>query len=275
MIAAVILRSPARLARGKWSLKTPFDEVIDHIIQQKYHNQRQDDHSNIVSSGIFNDLCERCDVLKSDIDSGEVRSWQNVPAPGARGRKIDLLIGPPNEVGKPDLSKIRIGVENKSVITAHRNRDARFDDLNETLQVIHRVNPEAVLVATAIVGITDKCLNVADRVKPFHKADFESCIRPRLSRGDGMLWKEFEVAVSKNKEGDPEKTVAKFRALPTRLPGHTHIVGYDYVLVIPVFIDNVNEPYVARLNDLKIDVDREYDIMINQICKAYRSRWHA
>ena len=33
-------------------------------------------------------------------------------------------------------------------VTAHRNRDARFDDLNETMQVIHQAKAEAIVVST-------------------------------------------------------------------------------------------------------------------------------
>ncbi|HEX7295941.1 MAG TPA: hypothetical protein VF251_09340, partial [Pyrinomonadaceae bacterium] len=64
----------------------------------------------------------------------------------------------------------------------------------------------------------------------------------------------FEWAVSDNKLGDPAETVRKLRMLPTRHPGHTHVCGYDYVLVVPVSIDNVNPPRLAVHNDLGIDI---------------------
>src|SRR3989442_11239341 len=58
-------------------------------------------------------------------------------------RSIDLLVGEPRADGNsPDLAKSRIFVENKSVVTAHRNKDARYDDLNESLQVLHRERSE-------------------------------------------------------------------------------------------------------------------------------------
>jgi hypothetical protein len=61
--------------------------------------------------------------------AGKITSWLNVRTPGARNRKIDLLAGEADTGGKPDLEKLRFCVENKSVITAHRNLYARFDDL--------------------------------------------------------------------------------------------------------------------------------------------------
>lgn len=171
-------------------MTTPFDQVIEQIKRRGFHNHRLLEHSDIVSLGILKDLQEQCEPLAADLDSGRVKHWLNKPAPGARGRQIDLWIGEPRSDGSPDPAKLRIGIENKSVITAHRNRDARFDDLNESLQVLHRAKPEAVLVATVIIGVADRVLNVPDRISPFYK-NFEKRIQPRLSSGDLKLWTDF------------------------------------------------------------------------------------
>ena len=80
--------------------------------------------------------------------------------------------------------------------------------------------------------------------------------------------------MSRNRPRDPQRTVEKFRKLPTRPPGRTDLVAYDYVLLVPVFIDNVHPPRVARDNALGIDVDGEYRMMLDRICKAYTARWH-
>jgi hypothetical protein len=80
--------------------------------------------------------------------------------------------------------------------------------------------------------------------------------------------------VSRNRPADPERTAKKFRELPTRPPGRTDLVAYDYVLLVPVLIDNVHPPRVARDNGLGIDVDTEYRIMLDRVCKAYTARWH-
>ena len=68
--------------------------------------------------------------------------------------------------------------------------------------------------------------------------------------------------------------MAAFRKLPTRSPGHTHVVGYDFVLLVPVFIDNVNPLSVCRENDFGIDIDADYERMLATICRAYEARWH-
>ena len=258
-------------------MPTPFDEVIEKIKERGYHNQRLEDHSDIVGNRILSDLKNRCEALKKDFDENDVRCWPNVNAPGARGRKIDLLIGEPDANGEPDLGNIRICVENKSVITAHRNSYARFDDLNETLQVIHRVKSEAIIVATILVGIADRYLNVPDRIKPRYKhkeEDFDSKVLPRLSHGDQTLWDEFDYAISENRANDAARTIEKFRTLPVRNPGQTHQMGFDFLLFAPVFVDNVNEPYLARTNPFNINIDVDYSNMLTIMCRAYIARWH-
>jgi len=62
-------------------MNTPFDEVIDNIKTEHYHNHRQQMHSDIVSRGIFRDLMDRCPELKHDIDTKVIRSWINIESP--------------------------------------------------------------------------------------------------------------------------------------------------------------------------------------------------
>ena len=256
------------------TLPTPFDDVITDIQSRGYHNQRLGDHSDVISEGIWRDLLATCPALRADADAGVVKRWLNVGAPGGRERKIDLFVGEPGDDGKPDVSKIRIGVENKSVVTAHRNRDARFDDLSEVLAAIYKQNQIAVLVATVLVGVASRVLNVADRVKAMNKADFEAKIKPRLSTGDTGLWTDFPYAVSNNRADEPAKTIRKFQMLPTRAMAHTNKEGYDCVVLVPVHVDNVDKPRVERSNNLGIDVDKAYQDMLKQVCKAYTARFH-
>lgn len=259
-------------------MSTPFDEFIADVNKKRYHNHRLESHSDVVSRGILKDLTTSCDRFNEDLDSGKIRCWINVNAPGDRGRKIDLFIGEPAADGSsPDLEKVRVVVENKSVITAHRNRTNRFDDLKKALESIHGVKKEAIIVATILVGLADRVLNIPDQVKKRYRGQarkFERKILPRLSSGDQSLWKEFEWAISKNRTDDPRITVEHFQKLPRRNPAYTHEAGYDYVLIVPVYIDNVNPPELPRANSLHIDVDKEYQAMLEVICKAYTARWH-
>jgi len=183
----------------------------------------------------------------------------------------------PNAEGNPDIQKVRIAIENKSVITAHRNRTNRFDDLKKVLGAVHSARPEALLVGTVLVGLAERVLNVPDQVHKFYRDredEFRESVLPRLSTGDASLWEEFSWAVSRNTVSDPGRTIELLRTLPTRQPGHTHVEGYDFVLLVPVFIDNVNPPELPRPNSVGIDVDAEYDRLLDRMCSAYTARWH-
>ncbi len=254
---------------------TPIDDVIEEIRAQGYHNHRLEGHSSTVSRGILHDLQETCEPFRQDIEADLIQAWLDLQSPAGRARKLDLIVAEPGKAGKPDLNHLRLCIENKSVITAHRNRTNRYDDLSDLVGVIHHKQPDAILIATVLIGIAERVLNVPDRIKALTSpSDFTARILPRLSSGDDTLWDEFPFAVSHNRPQDPEITVKKFRELPTRPPGRTDLAAYDYVLLVPVFIDNVNPPRVARNNTLGIDIDAEYLAMLKRICTAYTTRWH-
>jgi hypothetical protein len=257
-------------------MTTPFDQVVDEIKIRGFHNHRLEEHSGTVSRGILRDLRGMCEPFERDFISGRIHEWLDFPSPGGRSRKLDLVVTEPaGETQAPDLKRLRLCIENKSVITAHRNRTNRYDDLSDLLGVLHHEKPDAILVATVLIGLAEKVLNVPDRVRPFlSPEDFAGRILPRLSTGDGELWRDFPHAVSRNRSGDAERTVHKFQELPTRSPGRTDLVAYDYVLLVPVFIDNVHPPRIVRDNGLGIDVDADYRVMLDRICKAYMARWH-
>jgi hypothetical protein len=259
-------------------VSTPFDAAIAAIAKARYHNHRLETHSDAVSDGIVEDLRKACEPFRRDLENEVVRVWKNVSSPGDRRRKVDLFVGEPGEGGRLDISRARIAVENKTVITAHRNRTNRFDDLSKVLGAIHSARPEALLVATVMIGLAERVLNIPDQLHKFYRDDkeqeFEEKVLPRLSSGDSSLWDEFNWAVSRNSTIDAANTTALFRTLPTRGAGHTHVEGYDYVLLVPVIIDNVNPPRLPRENSLGIDVDKEYRRLIEQMCSAYTARWH-
>lgn len=258
-------------------MSTPFDDALAGIARARYHNHRLEGHSDTVSAGVLSGLVGQCEPFRRDLESGIVKVWYNISAPGDRLRKVDLFAGEPGTDGEPDIQRVRIALENKSVITAHRNRTNRFDDLRKVLGAIYSARPEALVIATVLVGLADKVLNIPDQVHKFFRGReeyFAKKVLPRLSSGDATLWNEFDWAVSDNSETDPARTVDLFRTLPTRKPGHTHVEGYDYVLLVPVNIDNVNPPTLPRPNPLGIDVDADYQRMLEQICSAYTARWH-
>lgn len=257
---------------------TPFDKAIEAVRAAGYHNHRKEGHSDVVSLAIFDDLKATCPALRADLASGAVRMWLNVSSPGDRARKVDLFIGEATDSDEPDVNRVRIALENKSVITAHRNRTNRFDDLQKVLGAIQGARPEASVIGTVLVGLSTRCLNVPDRVKMFFRdekeVEFDQKVLPRLSSGDEKLWEEFDWAISQNTKRDPADTVAHLRTLPVRNPAQTHQKGFDALLLVPVEIDNVNPPRLPRPNALGIDVDAEYRQMLEHVCAAYSGRWH-
>ena len=134
-------------------MKTPFDDAISAIRSAGYHNHRLETHSDLISDGIVGDLKLACDAFRSDLDAGIVRIWRNGASPGDCERKVDLFVGEPDPNGNPDITKVRIVVENKSVITAHRNRTNRFDDLSKVVAAVKGARPKALLIATVLIGV--------------------------------------------------------------------------------------------------------------------------
>lgn len=258
-------------------MNTPFDAAIAAIAAAGYHNHRLEQHSDIVSDGIVADLTRECEAFRQDVESGAVQIWKNVSSPGDRERRVDLFVGEPDADGKPDIAKVRIAIENKSVITAHRNATNRFDDLSKVVGAVQGARPQALLIATVLVGMANQVLNIPDHVRKFYRdrdEEFERDVMPRLSTGDETLWDQFSWAISKNRPGDAAKTANLFRSLPTRGPAETHQVAYDSVLIVPVQIDNVNPPTLPRPNELGLDVDAEYRECIAKTCRAYTARYH-
>lgn len=258
-------------------MSTPFDAAVAAIAAAGYHNHRLEHHSDGVSDGIVADLLAACEPFRRDVESGAVRIWKNVSSPGDRGRRVDLFVGEPDPSGEPDIGRVRIAVEHKSVITAHRNKTNRFDDLSKVMAAIQQTRPQAILIATILVGLAQRVLNVPDKVHSFYRDrqdEFDRQVRPRLSTGDASLWEEFSWAISRNRPGDPAGTVALFRTLPVRGPAETHVKAYDSVLIVPVRIDNVSPPELPRPNELGIDVDAEYAEFVSKTCRAYTARYH-
>ncbi len=258
-------------------MNTPFDDVIRRIVELGYHNHRKAEHSDIICKGIWADLVSRCKEIREDYGKGEIGWWLNQPAPDLQRRKADLLVC---EIGGspdlPDLTRVRICLENKSVITAHRNKGERFRDLDNFRSEVQQRRREAIVLGTVLVGTARRYLNVPDQVRKLYRKrseEFERSVLPRLSTGDETLWDDFPFAISENRIDDAEKTLEHFRRLPTRTPNLTHQDGFDYLLLIPVHIDNVNPPRIDRDNTLGLDPDEEYAKLLDSVRRGYIARW--
>jgi len=146
-------------------MNTAYADLIHRIEERGFHNHRLEDHSEAISRGILHDLCATCEPFADDFAEGRVKEWLDFPSPAGRSRKLDLVVAEPDlDRGRPDLTHLRLCVENKSVVTAHRNRTNRYDDLSDLVGVLHRNRPDAILVATVLVGLCEHVLNVPDKV---------------------------------------------------------------------------------------------------------------
>ncbi len=259
-------------------MNTPFDDVIRRVVERRYHNHRKAEHSDIVCRGIWADLLARCENIREDYERGKIASWLNQPAPDLQRRRADLLVFEiVDSPDRPDLSRVRICLENKSVITAHRNKGERFRDLDNFRSEVQQRRREAIVLGTVLIGTAERYLNVADQVRKLyrnHPKEFEQSVLPRLSTGDDTLWDDFPFAISENRTDDAQKTLEHFRRMPTRTPNLTHQEGFDYLLMIPVHVDNVNPPRVDRDNTLGLDVDEEYERLLETVQRGYIARWH-
>jgi len=252
-------------------VRNPLAEVFNRIQQSGYHNHRGTSHSDLFSDRIVADLQRLCQPFRDDYTKDVVRVWRNVKGPDER--HVDLLIAAPGAGKRPNLDQIRIVIEHKSVITAHRNRNARFQDIDRGIRATHAKDPRTIVVATLLVGLGPRYLNVADQVKKackHRKLNFNSKILPRLSTGDQRLWTDFDDCVSPNEPGDARDTIKMFKTLPVRLLSNTHEEALDFLLIIPVRINNVDAPQLGRVRGINAQAD--FKRMINHICKAYATR---
>lgn len=257
-------------------LKRGLDELIRGIEQTGYHNHRNEGHSDSLSNGILSDLKQHCPPIRHALNEGTLEVWYNYGSAAGRRRRADLLLGKPDATGEILPDGACIAFEHKSVVTAHRNKDARYDDLSGFCQTLHHANQRTIIVGTVLVGTAGQVLNVPDCVKRACRTlgrDFERDVLPRLSTGDHDLWSGFSACISNNRSTEPQKTVEKFQSLPRRGSSDTHIAGLDYLLIVPVNIDNVNPPRIADKSALGIDAYDHYDAMIRHICITYAMRW--
>jgi hypothetical protein len=271
---------------------TPFDAHAARATENGYHNHRDNSHSDIISDGIVEDLKNKSALIKAHLEAGVIGYWKNQPNPWGRERDTDLVLAEPlhseAKKSKPDMKKIRLVVEHKSVLTAHRNRDARYDDLNNLCSGAG-LTPNIIVAATVMIGIAERYLNVADQIKNrymvyketpsgrqkkvLNTEAFNNEIMKRIFARDETLFVTHEYAVSLNTRSDIESTFAKFRQLPVRDIDNRKKAALDALLLVPVFYDNVHASKIVRNNPFNIDVDKEYDAFILKLARIYENEY--
>lgn len=286
--------------------RTPYDDHADQVAKSGYHGHRGSGHMDVVSRGILRDLREKCAAIREDLDDGTIGCWVNCTIPWGEGEWAgDIILAEPQKPAKaskskpanfaaegaasvpgakPDGRKLRLVVEHKSVVTAHRNKNSRGRELNDDVNNANNAGWTVVVAATILIGTAPKVLNVVDGVRRLYKDParrgkyledkFEAEVGERLKAKDPAVWKDLHPFVSENRATDPADTVTFFRqVLPVRPQGSRAQRGLDALLLVPVYYDNVGTARVDRSNSVGIDVDAEYADFLRRLCTAYSMRW--
>lgn len=286
---------------------TPFDEHARRVAASGYHAHRGSTHSDVISERIMGDLVQKCPALREDLHAAKVGCWLNIKIPFHEGTwDADLVIADahdasiadkPIEKGKskglaavkgakPDGNALRLVIEHKSVVTAHRNRGNRFKELATDVKYSNDAGSNVIVAATILIGTAPLVLNVVDGVRKcyripgkvgkYNEEKFDAEVGYRLRGKDAKVWEDFAEFVSYNKPSDAQKTAEYFRTnLPERSQDRWNQPGIDALLVVPVFYDNAGTAYVDRDHTLGAAFDAEYGAFLDKLCKAYTRRWKA
>lgn len=284
---------------------TPFDEHARRVAANGYHAHRGSTHSDVISERLLSDLTQKCPSLREDLHSAKVGCWLNIKIPFHEGTwDADLVIAEaddtsvadqPTEKGKangiaavrgakPDGNALRLVIEHKSVVTAHRNRGNRFKELATDVKYSNDAGSQVIVAATILLGTAPKVLNIVDGVRKryrlpgkvgkYDETKFDAEVGHRLRANDPKVWEDFAEFVSYNKPNDAQKTAEYFRTnLPERSQDRWNQPGIDALLVVPVYYDNVGTAYVDRGHLLGSNFDGEYRAFLDKLCKAYTRRW--
>ncbi len=266
--------------------RTAFERLVSYLERERIHHPRTGFHSDYLSKEFLRDLYHVSSIFKSDVDAGTICYKVNHRLGlGGRQHVLDLVLGtredssqqtsidPKNQgfqrIRESEPKDIRLIMENKSLITAHRNVYNRTRILADLAEAVrdgqHR---HVLLVGTFIIGTADKFLN------------YETFIRARdvlshlcseskfnLKELEGMIGtgnekiREFvedpalpETMISRNKPDEPEKTLdIIIQDVPIKqLSGG----GYDGFAIQFCHLDNIDRP---RLEDPLVFKDKKYE----------------
>ena len=184
-------------------MSTAFDDVIDEIKKRGFHNHRLEDHSIVMSRGICA-TCAPCANRSHMISQRTASAAGSTPHRPLDGRAswTSSSLSPP---GISQTSHAYAYVSRISPLLLHTvTAPTATTTSSDLVGALHRKKPDAVLVATVLVGLAENVLNVPDRVKPFLLPnEFKTRVLPRLSSGDAALWGEFPQAMQPQPPGRP------------------------------------------------------------------------
>lgn len=243
-------------------------------------------------------------TFKADVDTGRVCYKVNYRLDlGGRQHVLDLVLGTREDtsqqniavpkqgferIQESEIKNIRLIMENKSLVTAHRNVYNRTRILADLAEAVRDSPPkDTLLVGTFIVGTADKFLNYETFVRArdvlshlcseskFNLEELEELIgtgheKIREFVDDPVLP---EKMISRNKPDEPQKTLDIIvQDVPIKqLSGS----GYDGFAIQFCHLNNIDPP---RLEDPLFFKDKNYDAVryenvLNTIAAQYDAKY--
>ena len=228
---------------------------LDHLNSEGYH-PRSNRHSNALAEAIVSDLVANCLAIAADMRRGALVYDLNFDLGGRSNWNVDLVIGQPPPTGESPSSiavqrrappsTVRIAVELKAVMTAHRKAvKNRARDLEAHHTHVHAYDRRAIAAGLLVV-------NAAGR--------FRSPLRG-------------EPTVHRNVDSLARHCVDEIRAVEVRGPSHE--AGIDAKAVLIVDYDNMGgtATYVDGRSAPRVGDPIHYDAFIQRICSEYEVRW--
>lgn len=234
------------------------DPKYGHVY--RYHS-RSNSHSNALCRFIFEDLLEKCTVLRQQASNGEVAYGIDIRHtwPGGKQKTLDLAIGIPStppEKGSGEIalvkqfSRVLLSCEAKSVMTEHGKSQPRvFDELSSSHEIVHRDRPEAIAAGVAVVNIAQ---------------EFVSPLRQKSKK---------KIHVTKhNQPHVAERMVQHLRGLQVR--EKVEDGGFDAYCSIVIDCDNLHDaslwldPPAPQAGDID-----HYDTFISRMVNFYTERF--
>jgi hypothetical protein len=230
---------------------------IKHLCDVGYH-PRSDEHSNVLSQAIVDDLIQYCPKIRTKAAAGQLVCELNFTLrAGTADWNVDLVLGPP-ALGTPKPpatqlilrqppSNVEIAIEIKPVMTEHRKAIRnRKRDLEAHHEHVHNYNTNTIAGAVLVINAA---------------SSFQSPLRQ-------------ELTVHRKPELLVQHCIDQMRAIAAR--GGSTGYGLEARSAIIVDVDNVNLTracYVTTSPALPVGDPLHYDSFIRTICDHYSRRY--
>jgi hypothetical protein len=252
------------------------DEIIETAASKGYH-PRSDKQSGAQSKAIVRDLLDRCPLMRSRAESGElVVKLTHHQRVGHENWKIDIAFGtsaarqPPlaGSIAEAPPVLIQIAIELKSIWTEHNKAMRnRFRDFSAFHGHAHRYNENVVAGAFLVVNASDRFYSPLNANRP------EAVTRHGGAAGNG--------------KSAARKAIDLFRSIHLRntasdLPGlealGVVVVEHDNFILMPPELrtkygDGAPSRAIAGPPAPQMGDPLHYETFLQRICEHYRTRF--